>query len=98
MKSRRLIVALRGSRRTIVWLTTALWKGSDNEGTQCPLWVRNRHVQCSSLCLLRANSGLMQRSKKRSLFDHLVSEAEQFGWHFNAKRFGGFGIDGHVKF
>jgi len=33
-----------------------------------------------------------------SLLDHLVSEAEQFGWHFNAERLGGFGIDGHVKF
>src|ERR1044071_7222914 len=33
-----------------------------------------------------------------SLLDHLVGEAEQFGWHFNAERLGGFGIDGHVKF
>src|SRR5262245_1418805 len=40
----------------------------------------------------------MQCSKLGSLLDHLVSEAEQFGWHFNAERLGGFGIDGHVKF
>src|SRR5262249_808858 len=37
-------------------------------------------------------------SKLGSLLDHLVSEAEQFGWHFNAERLGGFGIDGHLKF
>jgi hypothetical protein len=32
------------------------------------------------------------------LFDDLVSEAEQSRRQLNAERFGGFGIDGHVKF
>src|SRR6478752_80517 len=35
------------------------------------------HVQCKSQCPLRANSGLMHRSKKRSLFDHLIGAGDE---------------------
>src|SRR5215831_16757939 len=56
-----------------------------------------RHQTRQLECPLWDNSGLMQCSKLGSLLDHLVSKAEQFGWHFNAERLGGFGIDGHVK-
>jgi hypothetical protein len=38
---------------------------------------KSRHVQCGSACPLRANSGLMQRSKKISLFDHLVGKPKK---------------------
>ncbi|MGA7165811.1 MAG: hypothetical protein WBX37_17960, partial [Pseudolabrys sp.] len=31
----------------------------------CPLWAISGHVQCTSPCLLTANSGLMRRSKLR---------------------------------
>src|SRR4029453_5287250 len=60
---------------------------------RCPLCPRKR------TCAVQLGiSGLMQCSKLGSLLDHLVSEAEQFGWHFNAERLGGFGNGGHLKF
>ena len=34
------------------------------QSVQCPLWVKSRHLQCTSRCPLSANSGLMQRSKR----------------------------------
>src|SRR5262249_9740872 len=59
----------------------------------CPLWVKNRHVRCTKRCLLRANSGLMRRSKQRLLFDHLVCDWLELDRYVEAYRFGGLEVD-----
>jgi len=45
----------------------------------------------------RANSGLMQCSKQRSLFDHLVGGHLQGQWYFEAERFRGFEVDDQLE-
>src|SRR5262245_47688134 len=62
----------------------------------CPLWVKSRHVQCTSPCPLWANSGLMHRNKKStrsSSFDHLVGLREQRGRHGETKCLGRLEVD-----
>src|SRR5215471_7495502 len=56
------------------------------------------HVRCTRPCPLWANSGLMQCSKKSSLFDHLVGAGEQRRWHGEAERLGGREIDHQLEF
>src|SRR5262249_51883892 len=50
-------------------------------------------VQCASVCPLWANSGLMHRSKKGLLFDHVVCTCEQRRRYGETKCFGSFKID-----
>jgi hypothetical protein len=38
---------------------------------------KSGHVRRKPSCLLWANSGLMHRSKKRSLFDHLIGAGDE---------------------
>src|SRR6476661_10729579 len=59
----------------------------------CLLTPESGHVRCNQRCLLWANSGLIQRSKKGSLFDRLVGAGEHGGGHCKAKRFGRLEID-----
>ena len=47
-----------------------------------PLWV---------------NSGLLQRSKKASLFDHLVGAGEQRSWNVDAKRLSRLQVDDELE-
>src|SRR4029453_3209024 len=54
------------------------------------------HVHCTSLRLLWAKSGLMECSKKRSLFDHLVSSSEHRVRHGETERFGRLEIDRQI--
>jgi hypothetical protein len=78
---------------------------TDETVFQCPFYPQKRtcaaQLGMSALCQKRtramqlAMSAMGQKrthaaQQKESLFDHLVSEAEQFGWHFNAERLGGF--------
>jgi hypothetical protein len=46
------------------------------------------HVQCTSSCLLWAKSGLMQRSKKGLLFDHVIGASEHRVRHGETERLG----------
>ena len=49
------------------------------------------HVQCNYRCPLWANSGLVQRSNKASLFNHLVGKTDER--KVEAKCLGGLKID-----
>jgi hypothetical protein len=51
------------------------------------------HVQCAGSFLLWANSGLMQRSKDGSLFDHFVGNLLNLPRNLKAERFRGLEID-----
>jgi len=46
------------------------------------------HVQCNRPCPLWANSGLMQRSKKGLLFDHVIGASEHRVRHGETERLG----------
>ena len=39
--------------------------------------LESGHVRCNSGCPLSANSGLVHRSKRAELFDHLVGDGNQ---------------------
>jgi hypothetical protein len=49
------------------------------------LMPENGHQQTKLECLLRANSGFMQCSKKAGLFDHLVGAAQKRRRHFETQ-------------
>jgi hypothetical protein len=42
---------------------------------------------------LRAITGREQMQQTTSLFDHLVGDADQLIWHFDAERLGGLEVD-----
>jgi hypothetical protein len=72
-------------------------KGGGSSERPTPPWVRSAPGSgpsgASRTGLLSANSGLMQRRKKNSLFNHLVHTHEHRHRHLESKRFRSLEVD-----
>jgi hypothetical protein len=66
------------------------------ESPRRPLWVKSRHVLCTSRCPLSAKKRTYSAAKK-SLFDHLVGAVEQRLRNSDPERFGGLEIDRQLE-
>src|SRR5262249_17052436 len=106
MNSRRLITAPKHSGHGIVSAQTSTLEGRDVRASQCPLWVKSRHVQRAKACPLypRKRTCAVQEpmsalGHKRTsvLFDHLIRALLNRQRDKNVKRPGGFEIDDHLE-
>ena len=58
--------------------------------SECPLWVKSRHVRCTRRCPLCATSG-------HQLFNDVVGAGEYRRWNCEAESLGGLEIDHQFK-